>query len=63
MWNFCLCNKCFESHDQNIINLISLTDENENSDENFDDDEDLQEPHDLNGDVTVDEDFIFSNNR
>ena len=49
-----MCKKCFEAHDQKIINLIYLTNENENNEDNFGNDEYIQEPHDSDNDVTVD---------
>ena len=52
--NICICKKCFKAYDQNIINYISLTDENENCNNNSEDDNDLQEPYDKDDDVNVD---------
>ena len=53
-----MCKEWFESYDQKIIYLISLTNENENCEDYSDNDDDTQEPHDSDDDVTVDGDFF-----
>ena len=57
-----MCKKWFEEYDQNIINFISLTNENKNNEDDSDDSDNIQEPHDSDDDVTVDGGSFFSKN-